>query len=287
MPNPLAQAHKSALRMNDDIGALFARSGNSDHPRGFVLTAYRNAKRAMKSALKEDDRLTASMDIFRGLRDTIKSGSQSLFLDAQFLGQEEAARQLRFYDIESDPGNGTMLKERVTAGAFVDALLARVDAQDMTVRAMLLADADDAQILGDDERAGIMRPSDIAAQLASLAATLAWLSFSNWTTSHTPTGISFNKQVVAGLDERTTDCCLRAHGQIVSLKDKFHLTGTPRYADYLDWTPFHYWCRSSIALHLPGYDDGLTKLMRESAARIMKERAAGGTGYRDPAGSFA
>jgi hypothetical protein len=43
----------------------------------------------------------------------------------------------------------------------------------------------------------------------------------------------FSKQVEAALDARTTETCLLAHGQVVGLDDKFHLTGTPRYADYL------------------------------------------------------
>jgi hypothetical protein len=269
--------------MNSDIGALFAQAGTSEHPRGFVLTAYRNAKRSMRTALKESNPLAASRDVFQDLRANIRSQSLSMFMDAQALGMEESARQLRFYDIESAPGFSS--GDRATAAALLDAVLAKIDAQEMTTRAFLLTDASPEQIIGDEERAGILRPSDVLPVLASLAATLVWSSFSNWTDTHAD--LQFNKQVVAGLDERTTDCCLRAHGQTVKLKDKFHLTGTPRYADYLDWTPFHYWCRSSIALHLPQYDDGLTKLMRQSAARIMAERAAGGTGYRHPAGSFS
>ncbi len=285
MPNPLAQAQKSALKMNVRVGALFSLIGTSSTPRGFAMTAYRNVKRAMKSALAESDPMTATRDVFLGLRSSIRSESLSLFLDAQALGADESARQLRYYDIQSNPGPST--GERVTAQAVLDAVLTRIDAQYAAVHAMILTGADASEILGDDDRAGMVRSSDVAPLIASLAATLVWSSFFNWTTSHTPAGISFNKQSIAGLDERTTDCCLRAHGQIVPLDKKFHLTGTPRYADYLEWTPFHYWCRTSIALHLPNYDDGLTDVLRQSAARILAERSAGGTGYRNPANAFS
>jgi hypothetical protein len=67
----------------------------------------------------------------------------------------------------------------------------------------------------------------------------------------------------------------------------FHLIGTPRFADHVDWTPFHWRCRTSVALYLPGYDTGITEAMRESARGIMAERAAGGSGDRDPANAFA
>lgn len=284
MPNPLEQAQRSALKMNVRVGLLFSSIGTSASPRGFAMTAYRNAKRAMKSALAENAPMTAARDVFQGLRSSIRSESLSLFLDSQALGADESARQLRFYNIPSNPGPST--GERATAQTVLDAVLARIDAQYAAVHAMILTGADASEILGDDERAGMVRSSDIAPLIASIAATLVWSSFSNWTTAHAPTEISFNKQVIAGLDERTTDCCLRAHGQIVPLDKKFHLTGTPRYADYLEWTPFHYWCRTSIALHVPDYDDGLTDTLRQSAARILAERSAGGTGYRHPANAF-
>lgn len=285
MPNPLPLAHTSALRMNNDIGALFAKVGTRDHPRGFVLTSYRNAKRAMKTALTENDALTAVRDVYQGLRSSIRSQAVSLFLDAQELGADESARQLRFYEIDSNTGPSTA--DRATAQQVLEAVLARIDAQYATTRALMLTGAGEEQILGDNERAGVLRPSEISAMVGSLAVSLVWSSFGNWTTTHTPQDIVWNKQSIAGLDERTTDCCLRAHGQIVPLSGKFHLTGTPRYADYMDWTPFHYWCRTSIALHLPKYDDGLTALLRKSANRIMQERARGGSGYRDPANAFA
>jgi hypothetical protein len=285
MPNPLVQAQKSALRMNDDIGALFAQAGTSDHPRGFVLTAYRNARRALKAALKEENRIIAAHDVFQGLRDTIKAGSQSLFLDAQLLGADEAARQLRFYGIESKPSTSTLLNERVTSVAMLDAVLARVDAQDMTVRAMLYADMEDVQIVGDDERAGILKPSDVAPMVASLAATLVWNSFNSWV-GHNSNNTVFSKQVIAALDKRTTNCCLEAHAQIQPLDKPFKLTGTPRFSNFMDWTPFHYYCRSSVALYLAGFDDGLTEKMRAGADFFLAERAAGRYPDRHPADAY-
>lgn len=56
------------------------------------------------------------------------------------------------------------------------------------------------------------------------------------------------KQVIAALDHRTTETCKLAHHQIVRLDDKFHLTGQPRYSDYMEHPPFHNWCRSVVRL---------------------------------------
>lgn len=87
------------------------------------------------------------------------------------------------------------------------------------------------------------------------------------------------KQVVAAIDERTTDCCLQAHGQIVDEDQKFTLTGTPRFARYMSWTPFHWNCRSAVVLYNPIYDEieGVTtKDMRGAARAEINARAQTG-----------
>jgi len=83
------------------------------------------------------------------------------------------------------------------------------------------------------------------------------------------------KQAIAAIDERTTDCCLRVHGQAVPLAKKFKLTGEPRYGDKQAWSPFHWYCRTSIAL-VPAdeVEDDLTRRMREAAAAELARRAA-------------
>jgi hypothetical protein len=50
----------------------------------------------------------------------------------------------------------------------------------------------------------------------------------------------YKKQAIAAIDQNTTDCCLRVHGQIQPLDKPFILEGTPRYADKVDAPPFHW-----------------------------------------------
>ena len=280
MANPLEQAQKSALRTNDDIGKLFDRIGNASHPRGFVTSAYRNATRAMRSALKEQHRELAAADVMFNLRRTLRSEVNSLFFDSSNQGANESARQLRFYGIESNPS--VILSQAQTA---VDALTAKMDAQNATIQALLMTGAEDAQIIGNDEHSGALRASEIIGTAAIFAAGLFWGAYNSWTVDYSQ-GREFSKQVVAALDERTTECCLHANGQIQPMDSKFQLTGKPRFSDEMDWTPFHWYCRSSIALYLPEYDMGLTDAMRSGADQIMLERSQGGSGYRHPADAF-
>jgi len=58
------------------------------------------------------------------------------------------------------------------------------------------------------------------------------------------------KQAVAAIDENTTDCCLRVHGQIEPISEPYDLSGTPRFADKMMYPAFHWNCRtSSTAYH--------------------------------------
>ena len=131
----------------------------------------------------------------------------------------------------------------------------------------------------------MLRPYDVIITAAFWLAWLFWDGFSNQAGRSRKAG-EFSKQVVAALDHRTTDCCLRAHGQVVSFSQKFKLTGTPRFADELEWTPFHHYCRSSIVLYLPGYDDGLTERMVKDARTVLEERARGINKYRHPSSAY-
>lgn len=285
MANPLEQAQKSGMRANDRIGESFARFGTAAHPRGFVLTAYRTAHIALSAALDADNRLQAVNDVTRSLRQTLASGIRGELEDMQVFGQEEATRQLRYYGVTPSSELTTGIERRTQLDGAVQSVLARFDAQASLASALVITGASDAQIAGDDQRGGILLPSVVLAACVFWAASLTWNSFAMTATAQS--SYQFKKQAIAGLDERTTDCCLRVHGQIQPLDGVFKLTGTPRYADEMDWPAFHYYCRTSGTLYLPEFDDGLTERMRSGADQIMQEREAGGSGYRHPADAFA
>jgi hypothetical protein len=91
-------------------------------------------------------------------------------------------------------------------------------------------------------------------------------------------GRRYQKQAIAAIDGRTTDCCLRVHGQIQVLDRPFVLTGTPRYADRIQNPPFHHRCRTAVALYLPEMEaiGTPTEQMRAQARAQMKQRGAKG-----------
>lgn len=89
------------------------------------------------------------------------------------------------------------------------------------------------------------------------------------------TGEPFKRQAIAAIDENTTDCCLRVHGQIVGLDEPFHLTGQPRFGPYIQNPPFHWHCRTSQALHTPAMERiGVPTGEMRDAARAERDARA-------------
>jgi hypothetical protein len=288
MANPLQQAVESAERSNDVIGRSFARVGTADHPNGFVVSAYRDANEALALALAEgnEDRLRRAMAITRSLRAEVTEGVRREIVEMIAFGEEEANRQLRFYNEAGGSVDPLNLSEEINAA--VSAIDEKIISQEAVIRSMVLTDAEAELITGREGRVGVLRASDVTALAAVFIASFVWDGFLYVVDNFNLSGRRvFQKQAVAALDHRTTETCLLVHGQIKGFNDKFHLTGEPRYADLMDFPAFHPWCRTSVALYDASFEDGITQQMLNGAQTILNERTAGGSGFRNPANAFA
>lgn len=282
--NPLEKSIKSGLAANDYLDVLFARIGNNEHTDGVVMTAYANARRALTTALTESNKVKAAKDIMNGLRTVVRADVRLVLWLAQKAGIEEATRQLSYYGVDY-AGSVMSLSEQLDRA--MDAVIATVDQQASTVEALLLTGSDE-MILGGDANLGIVRPSYVSRTATFWTASLMWDAFSqNVSNYEVTTGEKkFQKQAIAAIDQKTTNCCLEVHAQIQDLDKPFQLTGTPRYADELDWSPFHDWCRTSVVLYQQVFDLGITSQMREAADTVLQERASGLNFRRFPADAY-
>ena len=281
--NPLERAIKSGVRMNGRIGDLFAKVGTSAHPRGEIMTTYKQSRLALRSALGERNKLLATQDVLRRMRADVQRSVSSIFSDAITLGDDEARRQLSIY---GQTTNQTINLTSETQSAF-DAVMARFDVQDATIRALVYTDAEEEQIVGNEEEgsAGALAAIAIISAISYWSAYLVWASF-DLVISQNSSGINFQKQAVAVIDNRTTNCCLLVHGQIQPFGKPFELTGTPRFADKMHWPGFHYFCRTSVALYLPEFDDGSTEQMIKSADAFLTSRDNKSLPHQRPFNAF-
>ena len=87
------------------------------------------------------------------------------------------------------------------------------------------------------------------------------------------------KQLVAVIQpDRTTETCLKAHGQIREIDEPYRLTGKPRFAREMMYPPFHWRCRSSSVAYHPRFEEHsrmTTEAMREAAQKALKEKENG------------
>ncbi len=260
---------KRALRTNAQLRKLFAQLGGTDAPRGRVMNSYRVARMALRGALS-DWRMTR--DILNELRRAVYANVTEIFEQAQEVGTLQAIDDLGDFGLDfrvDDPREGMLL-----TSARISTLLP-LEQQINNIQAQLLTGiADDSLILGDETRVGLLAPGAVLREGTRWITTLALAAYTNRVqAAAAKTKQEFKRQAVAALDARTTDCCLRVHGQVVGLEQDFNLTGTPRYASRLRNPPFHWYCRTATALlRAEQADDDLTQEMLDAASAELDAR---------------
>jgi hypothetical protein len=265
--NEHEQAVRAALRAGDELKRLIDQLGNQAHPRGRMLAAYRQARRAMRQAQS----MTTVLDVLRELRATVEDVMRASLASAAQAGLDQARVELAVYGLPNTVA-------RSQPSQPMAAWMAQYDAQATAVQATWLTTGDMAQIVGDGERVGILSPAPVireGARWLGIALLVAYAGATAEMLERTRRQEDFMRQAVAAIDERTTDCCLRVHGQVVGMNQDFHLTGTPRFGEYLRNPPFHWYCRSSTALvRREDANDPLSQQMRSAAALEIGTRAA-------------
>ncbi|MCO5182193.1 MAG: phage head morphogenesis protein [Candidatus Promineofilum sp.] len=264
-----AQALRIAGRTDRELARLFAGLGSARHPRGRVLTAYRQARRALAGNATD---LRVVEQVLAELRRSLAATALQSLQTAGQAGMVQARAMARVYDLPLPVEVYAPVSEQA-------AWLALFDAQAAQVRALALT-GEEAAILGDEGRVGALSPGPVVREGARwlAIAALAGLSFGiDGAISRSGRQDAFVRQAVAAIDERTTDCCLKVHGQAVGMRERFRLTGTPRFADRMRDPPFHFYCRTVWTLvRLQDVEDSLTLRMRDAATAELTARAETG-----------
>lgn len=309
MPTQHERAVSNASRTTERLGRLFDALGHAQSRRG-IFRAYRAAIAALRGNLSD---IGATGESLAQLRRTVALESSDVLQDALELGIEAGQRDADLWGFVVDPATDLTVPPDALA-----AILANVDMQALGAKGLLLlGQNDEAQIIGNDERSGILTPAPVASDAARWIVLLSMVAYDvvvqrSIVRTELPSyfqeegiravnasapalfgnrfeGYDFaqfgigakvhevlnewGRQAVAVIDERTTDCCLRVHGQWQAFGDDFRLTGTPRYADHMGAPPFHKWCRTATALVQRKYAaDDLTQRMRDAARAELNAR---------------
>jgi hypothetical protein len=266
----MASAHENAVRFarqrSDGLARLFAQIGTSEHPRGQVLSAYRAARQALQGNLSNP---LAIEDALGTLRLAVERATSEILQEAADLGLRQAEDELLVYGLPS-PGVGVQTSEALKV------VISGLEAQLQAVRALGLAGIDEAIVLGDAGRVGVLTHGPVVREVANWSALLAQLGYDQAVRDSLERSggkEDYLRQAIAAVDQNTTETCLLINGQAVDLNGDFVLKGTPRFADEIHAPPFHWWCRTGIALvRRQDADDQLSREMREAGRAELRAR---------------
>ncbi len=268
---------RAARHTTRELGQLFARLGSAKHPRGAVLVAYRNARRAMRDVLRRNTSMASfeAREIMAELQWRIREIAAESLDNARELGERQAAIEARLWGLNYH--RLALAADNNDEPAMLEAWVGVVEQQERAILATI-ATGDPAAILGSATAVGLLRPSPVTREGSKwLTAAVGVALLSILSPALRATGYTWGKQALASIDERTSPCCLAVHGQVVPLEQKFYTPDSPAYADWQEWSPFHDYCRTSIVLvPLSEAQDNLTAEMltcaREEQARRAEEK---------------
>lgn len=294
MPNPLLTSINTAVRESNELRTYFNRYlGTAEHPRGQILSAYRNGRNALETVLRRQDAtmMQQAQQTIEELRRNVQAAILAGLASSIVLGQESAKIQIAAY--EAAGVSVQVARQAARPSLYAAAPIAGLNQQLQAVSALITTGAAPEEIIGDGTRLGLLQPAPVQNETARWLRTAVSGGFIGWligTQPQAPTPVGerfpFRRQAIAGIDERTTNCCLQVHGQTVGMNEDFLLTGTPRYADRQKDPPFHDRCRTSVALYLAEFDDGYTDMMQEAAQLEQQARESDSYKAPHPANAF-
>ena len=258
MPDLHERSVASALKSVKQLKTL------ADRMRGKNSAIHRAYRTVLRALAGNTDNAAIVADALATLEASIRAAAATYYDDALAVGMAQAQRDLAIYDLGA-PDN----MDPNSASLAIAATMSHIRAQNDRALAIARVGLGEELIIGDDSRRGIIQPAPILLELVFWLTSLSVLSYEQGTKRKMP---GFVRQAVAQIDHSTTQTCLNVHGQIVGLKEDFHLTGTPRYADDMHDPAFHRGCRTQVAKIAAEYvDPEVTKKMRDDAREQGKK----------------
>lgn len=264
----------AALDANEEMLRLFRLIGSADDPDGRILAAYRDARMVLDNPAALENRALVA-NVLARLRREIEAEAGSLIDAGLDLGAAQARTQLRAYGLPAGQAPRALRDE--IRDALAGAVAGLVVVQTARVAAAALSGAAPEELVGDGTRMGILSPGEVMITARDSIARASYGAYDYAVAETTQaSGERWFKQVVAAIDERTTDCCLQLHGVAVPMDEDFEVEGEPRYADTQAGPPFHWNCRSALALVTEAdVADELTGRMQSAARAEIGSRERG------------
>jgi hypothetical protein len=273
--NPLYWSIQSTKRNDRWLLNAYARVlGTKEHPRGDVLSIYRKYRRQLEDVLTAQ-RMTMLREIREILADArreLNATAMRALRSAAERGVESAREQTQLY--RDDGLRFQVAGETPDLQATRDAWMLAYEQQAATVDALARnGSATVDTVLGGPDRMGLFQPAPVQREGSRILPEVLSAGFVGYVFGLVQRREQpFGKQAIAAIDSRTTETCLNIHGQRQPMSKKFRVVGTPRFSRRKDWSPFHWYCRTSVVLYREEYDDGLTERMQSQSEQEQQRR---------------
>ena len=258
MPDPHERSIASALKSVKQLKKL------ADRMRGQNSAIHRAYRTVLRALAGNTDNAAIVTDALTTLEASTRAAAAIYYDDALAVGMAQAQRDLAIYGLGA-PDN----IDPNSAGLAIASTIGLLGSQMNQAMSIAQLGLGEELIIGDSSRRGIIQPAPILTEMAFWLTSLSVLSYEQGTKRKMP---GFVRQAVAQIDQHTTQTCLNVHGQIVGLKEDFHLTGTPKYASNMHDPPFHRNCRTAVAtIRKDLIDPEVTGDMRDDAIEQGKK----------------
>lgn len=277
-PNPLIIAHREGGKNDRFLRDSFSKFlGNSEHPRGRILSIYRKYRPLIRKALggnRFQVPIEVNMVLFE-MRVEILAVAATAINESVQHGSQSAQAQAQAYQDAGEDFDVAM--EQPDRTALLNGFMSAFDEQVEAIRALIASGSfDPARITGDESRLGILQPAPITvngSEWIATALTSALLAWWIGRDRRPRRGFEkFSKQALSVIDNLTTETCLLVNGQIQPFNKPFVLRGTPRFADKKQFNPFHWRCRTSVSLYLPDFDFDITSEVERKSKEELERR---------------
>ncbi len=248
-----------SIRTNGVIGKLQDRAGTSKKNVGPVRL-YNEYRPILREQGEDENRIDIILgSLRRDLQDFLISHTDEIYLEVQ-------AYLERYGEVYPVLGITDL---PFTQQEFIAGALQIFDNQRGVLLTNIRNGQENAVVFGDSNLVNLFSVGLLIRYLANSITNLFSLSLLR-TPEFQQNQVSYSKQSIAALDFRTTRCCIDAHGQIVPFDAKFHTPESPSFAEHQSWSPFHFWCRTTIAVvRTEDLDDDITQRLLSNRQRFL------------------
>jgi hypothetical protein len=250
---------KLGLKYNIILGKIYNSLGSRSEPLKGISGVFEKYKLLLRFARNHKERL----ETVKQFRNEFSQVLETVLKTTLQASKEFTFKTSQIYQIKvTEPSK--KISETVSKDLLKD-----FDSLVANILNAIALNISSERIWGNQNKKGLYNPAMLIRKTASMVHHLFEQSYMSSFVFDDGDDVYF-KQAIAAIDFRTSPCCLAVNGQVKPFDEPFELTRDPRYANKLDWPPFHDYCRTVVVLVLEEeINDSITAKIKSDSAVVL------------------